>query len=212
VEAIEVLGTANHVYATDGVGPQDFGLLKQDLAMGNFTPAVFTLVSEHRVPDDAAALVIAGPSAPFLQEETSALKTYLDNGGALIILQGPASKADFGDLLHDYQLSFTGNVIIDPSKSVPQDPRVIVVDTYGIHAITRDLHDLTFFPLATDITYSGSRLPGVNITPLAETSNQSWGNTDPEKIQQRPSDPTGPVGARRCGGWAFISHSQRCAW
>jgi ABC-type uncharacterized transport system involved in gliding motility auxiliary subunit len=146
-------------------------------------------VTTRSVPDDASEVVIAGATNPFLAEEKDALKAYLDGGGKLIAILGPASKTDLNDLLAQYQVAFTGNVVVDPAKSVPQDPRVVVVDSYGSHAITTDLRDLSFFPLTTNITYpQGSS----TVSVLASSSDQSWGNTGAQ-IQQQASDPKGPL-------------------
>jgi ABC-type uncharacterized transport system involved in gliding motility auxiliary subunit len=186
--------TAGHgERSLDGFGPQDYGTIKQTLANDNFTVNPLNLVTQRAVPDDAAAVIIGGPTNPFLQEEKDALKAYIDGGGKLVILEGPNSKADFSDLLQNYQVNFSGNVVVDPTKSVPQDPRVVVVDGYGSHTVTQDLRDLTFFPLTTNITYPSSPPQGVTVTPLAQSTNNSWGNTNPQQIQQQASDPKGPL-------------------
>ena len=177
----------------DGFGPTDYGTIKQSIERDNFTTATLNLLTARAVPDDAAEVIIAGATNPFLAEEKDALKAYLDGGGKLIVLLGPNSKTDLSDLLQNYQVNFTTNVVVDPAKSVPQDPRVIVVDSYGTHAITQDLRSLTFFPLSDNITYPGTPPQGMTITPLAQSSDQSWGNTNPQQIQQQPSDPKGPL-------------------
>jgi ABC-type uncharacterized transport system involved in gliding motility auxiliary subunit len=186
--------TAGHgERSLEGFGPQDYGTIKQDLERDNFTTASLSLVTQRAVPDDAAEVIIAGPTNPFLQEEKDALKAYVDGGGKVIMLIGPNSKADFSDLLQNYQVGFSGNVVIDPAKSVPQDPRVVVVDRYGTHTITQDLRDLTFFPLTTSITYPSSPPAGITVSPLAQSSDSSWGNTNAQQIQQQASDPKGPL-------------------
>jgi gliding motility-associatede transport system auxiliary component len=177
----------------DGFGPQDYGTIKQNLTTDNFTVNPLNLVTQRAVPDDASAVVIAGPTDPFLKEELDALKAYVDGGGKLIILMGPSSKTDLSSVLQNYQVSFSGNVVVDPAKSVPQDPRVVVVDSYGTQAITQDLRDLTFFPLTTSITIPSPPPGGITITPLAQSSPSSWGNTNTQQIQQQPNDPKGPL-------------------
>ena len=179
--------------ALDGSGPTDYGTIKQSVERDNFTTATLNLVTSRAVPDDAAEVIIAGATNPLLAEEKDALKAYLDGGGKLVALLGPNSKTDLSDLLQNYQVNFTSNVVIDPAKSVPQDPRVIVVDNYGTHAITQDLRALTFFPLSDNITYPSAPAQGVSVTPLAQSSDQSWANTNPQQIQQQPSDPKGPL-------------------
>lgn len=177
----------------DGSGPQDYGTIKQNLTTDNFTVTPLNLLTQRAVPDDAAALVIAGPTAPFLQEELDALSAYVQGGGKLLVLLGPNSKTDLSSVLQNFQVAYTGNVVVDPAKSVPQDPRVVVVDSYGTSPITQDLRDLTFFPLTTNITSPAAPPSGTTMIQLAQSSGSSWGNTDPNQIQQQPSDPKGPL-------------------
>ncbi|HEV7663798.1 MAG TPA: GldG family protein [Chloroflexota bacterium] len=192
----------------DGFGPQDYGTIKQALERDNFATAPLNLVTARTVPDDADEIVIAGAANPFLAEEKDALRAYLDGGGKVIAILGPNSKTDLNDLLQKYEVAFTGNVVVDPAKGLPQDPRVVVVDSYGTHAITTNLRDLSFFPLSTNITYPASPAGGATVTPLAQSSPQSWGNTNPQQIQKQDSDPSGPLAlavAVDAGGGATAS-------
>lgn len=177
----------------DGFGPQDFGTIKQDLERDNFTTAKLDLVTQRTVPDDASEVVIGGPTNPFLAEEKDALRAYIQGGGKLIVMVGPNSKADLNDLFQQFEVAFTGNLVVDPQRGLPQDPRVIVVDSYGQHDITKSLRDLTFFPAATNITYPSAPTGGASIVALAQSSDQSWGNTNPQQIQKQDSDPKGPL-------------------
>jgi ABC-type uncharacterized transport system involved in gliding motility auxiliary subunit len=176
----------------DGTGPQDYGTIKQGLERDNFATAALNLVTARVVPDDAAEVIIGGPTNPFLTEEKDALKAYLDGGGKIVALVGPNSKTDLNDLLQPYQVSFSGNLVVDPTKGLPQDPRVVVVDSYGTHAITKDLRDLSFFPASTNITYPAAG-QGTNAVALAQSSDQSWANTNPQQIQKQDSDAKGPL-------------------
>jgi ABC-type uncharacterized transport system involved in gliding motility auxiliary subunit len=177
----------------DGFGPQDYGTIKQGLERDNFATAPLNLVTARAVPDDADEVVIAGPANPFLTEEKDALRAYLDGGGKLVVIQGPTSKTDLSDLLQTYQVSFASNVVVDPTRGLPQDPRVVVVDSYGSHAVTKDLRDLSFFPLSTSINFPSTPPTGETVTPLAQSSDQSWGNTNPQQLQKQDSDPKGPL-------------------
>jgi ABC-type uncharacterized transport system involved in gliding motility auxiliary subunit len=177
----------------DGTTPQDYSQIKQDMERDNYTTAALNLVTARSVPDDAAEVIIGGPTNPFLAEEKDALKAYVQGGGKLIILVGPNSKADLNDLLSQWGVAVTGNLVVDPQRGLPQDPRVVVVDTYGQHDITRNLRDLTFFPASTDFTYPAGASGGATIVPLAQSSDASWGNTNQQQIQRQDSDPRGPL-------------------
>ncbi len=193
-EKVLYFTTGHGERSLDGSGPQDYGTIKQNLTTDNFTITPLNLLTQRAVPDDAAAVVIAGPTAPLLQEELDALKAYVDGGGKLIVLMGPNSKTDLSSILQNYGVAFSGNVVIDPVKSVPQDPRVVVVDSYGTQAITQDLRDLTFFPLSTNITYPSTPPSGMTITPLAQSSPSSWASSNFQQLQpEQASDPKGPL-------------------
>lgn len=181
--------------AIDGSGPTDYGTIKQALERDNFTTASLNLLTARTVPDDAAEVVLGGPVNPLLAEEKDALKAYLAGGGKLIAIIGPNSQTDINDLLQPYQVGFTGNTIIDPVMSAPQDPRIVAVNTYATHAITKGLaQTLTFFPLATSITYpSAAQGSGYTVTPIAQSSDQSWGNSNLQQPQRQDSDPKGPL-------------------
>ena len=172
---------------------QSFSQLKTAVERDNFTTETLNLTSTRTVPDDAAAVIVAGPTNPFLPEEKDSLRAYLDGGGKLLLLLDPGTKADFNDLLQKWGVAFTGNVVIEPSQNFLSDPRVPVVLRYGSHESTRDLRLATFYPLATDITYPSSPPSGVTITPIAQSSDQSWGNTNQQQIVRQDSDPKGPL-------------------
>lgn len=64
------------------------------------------------IPQDAAAVVIAGPTEAFLPEELSALQRYLDRGGRVMLAVDPESpRADFASLLSTYGLKFDGTLL-----------------------------------------------------------------------------------------------------
>lgn len=176
----------------DGSGAQDYSQLKTGLEQDNYTVAPLTLATTRAVPDDADEIVIAGPTNPFLTEEKDALRAYIDGGGKVIAMVGPGSKADLNDLFANYGVAFTGNVVIDSLRGLPQDPRVVVVDTYGTHAITTDMRDLTIFPVTTNITYPSGGA-GATVTALAQSSDNSWGSSNLTQLQRQDTDPKGPL-------------------
>jgi ABC-type uncharacterized transport system involved in gliding motility auxiliary subunit len=178
----------------DGFAAPDYGTIKQALERDNFTTAPLNVLTARTVPDDAAEVVIAGPVNPFLAEEKDALRAYLDGGGKLVVLIGPGSNTDLNDLLQPYQVRVAGNVIVDPVMSAPQDPRIIAANNYGSHAITKSMaQTLTFFPLATSISYPSPQPGGPTVTALAQSSDQSWGSANLQQPQRQESDPRGPL-------------------
>lgn len=71
--------------------------LETFLRQQNYSTRLFGVAegSATAIPDDASAVIIAGPTRPFSTEEVAALKTYLEAGGNLMVLLDV--EADTGD-------------------------------------------------------------------------------------------------------------------
>lgn len=71
--------------------------LETFLRQQNYSTRLFGVAegSATAVPDDASAVIIAGPTRPFSAEETAVLKTYIEAGGNLMVLMD--IEADTGD-------------------------------------------------------------------------------------------------------------------
>ncbi len=178
----------------DGFDQGDYSQIKQALERDNFTAAPLNLITAKAIPDDADEVIIAGPTNPFLPEEKDALRAYLDGSGKLFLLLGPGTQSDFNDLLDKYHVSVNTNLlVVDPAQPFLQDVRVPVVDKYGSHAITKDLRLATFYPAVGSITIPSSATGDATVVALAQSSDQSWGNTNLQQIQRSDADPKGPL-------------------
>lgn len=92
--------------------------------------------SLQQVPDDAAAVVIAGPSQAFLQEEVDVLKKYVDEGGKLLVFLDEAVDAH-------------------PSMAAGKDPLKGYLQSVGLtYSPTRIANDKSFVRAArTDVDH-----------------------------------------------------------
>lgn len=177
----------------DGSEQGDYGQLRQILERDNFTPEALNLATQRAVPDDAAAVVVAGPTTPFLPEEKDALRAYLQGGGKLMLLLDPGSQAAFNDLLEAYGVGFNNNLVVEqPGRSLQGDVRVPVADRFPQHAITRELRNFVIFPATNSISLPAPG-GGVTVTSLADSSDRSFGESNLQQIQQDPTDPVGPL-------------------
>lgn len=182
----------------DGFERPNYGQVKQALERDNFTVSTINLATTRAVPDDADELVIAGPTSPFLPEELQALRAYLDGGGKVMLLLDPGSKADFNDILKQWDVKVTGNPVFDPGKALGGDAGVPVVDSYKFHVTTQDLRLATFFPGATNIDYPQQPPAGATVSALAMTTDRSWAETSQDEIKSNnvrldASDQKGPL-------------------
>ena len=153
-----------------------------------------------RVPDDATALVIAGPRSDFLQDELDALDSYIDRGGHAIVLVDPETQGLAPELVGtivERGIVLGADVVVDPLARPPLYP---VVQQYSRHAVVESLGNaMSIFPLVRSVTMAELIPDGADIRELFTTADDStWAETRFEELQER-TQPTaeqmrGPIG------------------
>lgn len=173
---------------------------KSTLESKNYTVKTLNLLSENKVPDDATLIVIAGPVKPVSDNEVTLLKDYLGKGGSLIVMEDPTALTQFGSdadpladmLAKDWGITFNNDVVIDLNSPQPTTAVAAYYDTS--HPVTVNMNNLVaYFPFTRSLTVSGA-VEGVTDTPLVQTNERSWGETDFESLKtggQVSYDPAG---------------------
>src|SRR5262249_54782241 len=148
-----VSGQQRKVYFTQGHGERDTAGAERDgyngaaqaLGKENYTVETLPLAQKGVVPDDAAVVVVAGPTADFLPGEIDALKKYLEKAGNLFLLLAPPEKPNTPDvtnliaLAHEWGMDVGSNVVIDVSgmgRIFGASEAVPVAIRYPTHPIT----------------------------------------------------------------------------
>lgn len=160
----------------------------QALKDKNYTVKTLNLAAERKIPDDARTLILAGPRKPLLDEEVSLIKTYLENGGALILLQDPTPLTDFGNapdplseyLRQNWGIVLDNDLIFDLSSN---QPLLAITATYNVeHPITRGLNMIAVLPQARSLS-TPDQPENITQTSLVQTAQSSWGETDFEALK-----------------------------
>ncbi|MBI2954496.1 MAG: GldG family protein [Chloroflexi bacterium] len=167
---------------------------KAALKAENYEVATLNLATAGSVPQDAAVLVIAGAKSQLLDDETRAIKEYLQSGGKAFVMVDPQGSSSVSDILKDWGVEVGTGVVIDPMSSLANQPQVPVVMQYDYSQITKDMVQMTLFPLATSVTAKSSVPRGVSALPLFESTENSWLETDTKTIQfDDGKDARGPL-------------------
>ena len=195
-----------HGEAAIDSGEQSLSMARETLEKKNYTINSLNLLGTNKVPEDALAIVIAGPLKPVSQQEVDILKKYVEAGGSLVVMENPVPFTDFGDssdplaeyLRTAWGITLDNDVIIDLSSQQPLYA-VSDVNTYSPHPITANLTQkyLVIMPQARTISLE-SAPEGVTQTPLIYTSPNSWGevnftNAQGSQISLDPEDLPGPL-------------------
>lgn len=205
--------TARKVYFLTGHGehsPDDFGdtalsQAKEALERKNYGVDTLNLLAVHTVPEDAAVVVIAGPVQPLQAAEVSALRDFVAQGGALVVMEEllPLTEsANTSDPLAEYLAADWGitlgqDMVVDLTSN---QPLVAIAGTYGAHAITNRMNGMvSFFPTARSVQIT-TTLSGALPVELVRTAPQSWAESDLQALRtggnvadDSPSDLPGPV-------------------
>lgn len=173
----------------DAGADRTYQTLKNDLTAKNYTVNSLNLLAERKIPEDALAIIIAGPTKPLSPEEVDLLKAYLSGKGAVVYLSEPPTitgTADLPNPFEDYLLSDWGiNLVNDLVIDLNYDPAVIAIaGSYGAHDITNKMQGETVvMPITRSMELAASAQTGALATELVRTSAQSWGETNQEELQ-----------------------------
>jgi ABC-type uncharacterized transport system involved in gliding motility auxiliary subunit len=193
-----------HGEASLDSGDISFATAKQTLESKNYTVNTLNLLAENKVPEDALTVIIAGPQKQISSDEAKLLKTYVDGGGSLVVMEDPILLTKFGDApdpLADYLASNWGmtldkDIIIDLNS---QQPLNAISASAGKHPITSNLsaNYIVIMPQARSITMSAPA-EGITQTPLLFTAQKSWGemnftNAQGAQVSFDPGDLPGPL-------------------
>ena len=182
-----------HGEASLDQGENSYATAKLTLENKNYTVAPLNLIAESKVPEDALAIIIAGPLKPLTSGEVDLLKAYVENGGSLVVMEDPYQFTDFGDapdpladyLETDWGIVLDRDVILDTSSAYDLLWAVSQIPD-SQHPITQDYNSnnrVIIMPQARSISLE-TQPEGVTVSSLIQTtppvSNAafSWGEMD----------------------------------
>ncbi|MFO0691678.1 MAG: DUF4350 domain-containing protein [Myxococcota bacterium] len=157
--------------------PDSYGRAADALVNETYRVASLLLATQADVPADAAAVVIAGPTRPFLDGELAALARYVERGGALFVAVDPRAQTNVYALLRGYGVLLGDDVVVDRSLAIFGQATTPLAQEYdGSHEITRVLSEPTLFPMVRSVELD----PAVagDFSVLVRTGRDSWAERD----------------------------------
>lgn len=186
-----------------GTGLQEMQRL---LGADSFTFEEWASLGAEAVPADTDLLVIAGPTATFLQPELDLLAQYLDGGGRLLALLDPpltgGAESRIGAIgleewLRGYGVDVGSNVVIDPASTLPFfGPETFFANRFPEeHPITRPVArgELAVLMRLARSVGTAAAPPGHRAVTLVESSAEAWGETDLSAPSRGEGDLAGPA-------------------
>jgi len=127
------------------------------------------------VPPACTVLVLAGPSHDFLPGEADALQRFLAGGGRALLMVDPDAAPSVLQFLRQLGIDARGDLIVDEqNRFVGADsfmPQVVRFRTETFH---NNLTAPAVLSLARPLGRTDASVEGIVITPIAQTSPDSW--------------------------------------
>lgn len=188
-------GKPSKVYFLQGHGERDCEDMSSLLGAGKLATYIkrdntevgrLNLAETMDVPDDAQALIIAGPRVPLSVPETQAIAAYLDRKGKVILLQDPQMTSGLEALAQKYGLRIENDIVVARARLMGSKAEAVISTVTGTnfnanHPVTNSLVgynlDLSNARSLTMLPDAGGG-PNPKVTFLLKTPDGYWGETD----------------------------------
>ncbi len=160
------------------------GLLKRLLENENHDVQEIVLAGSI-VPKECGCVIVAGPDRALGELEVQALQAWVAAGGAMMFLSEPKVETGLETWMASYGVTFNDDVLVEPQETLffgSQIGVAPVVSNYPHHEITKDLDQPTIFQMARSIQVNQDAGPQAMATALLQTSDQSWGELNVQKL------------------------------
>jgi ABC-type uncharacterized transport system involved in gliding motility auxiliary subunit len=157
---------------------------KRAIESQNYLVKSLNLLTEGKIPDDAAILIVAGPRKDLLDPEFAEITRFIERGGKVMFLVDPEGPPGLPKFLGDYGIQVVEGVVVDlVSRLFGGDFLMPVISTYEQHPITKNFEVASFFPVALSVKTTDKMPEGVSAQVLAKTSPNSWLKRDMEELK-----------------------------
>lgn len=159
------------------------------------------LTNEKHVPEDAAVLVIAGPSKMLAPVEIAMIEDYLRRSGRVMILLDAMKETGLEPMLRNQGVSLRNDFVVDTENRLREND--VHIRRFNPHPITLNLDTPARFVLPRSVMPLGmsgeqkSAEDRPTVIPLVLTSEQGWSETQvhdtPAKYDEDTADLRGTV-------------------
>ena len=188
------------LYTLDGHGEKELdSTLQEDIQKANIDIKSLNLITEEKVSDDAACLLINAPTSDISESEKDAIIDYLENGGKAMIFSDytEESMENFDAVLANYGVERTDGIVIEgDSQHYAQMPYYLVPTVNSTDAIS-DFASKGYYvlmPYAQGIKQTDNLRDTVTVNSLLTTSDSAYSKVDVNSgsIDKTDDDIDGP--------------------
>lgn len=140
------------------------------------------LLRDGNIPEEATIVAIINPKVDYAEIEIEYLESFLNNGGKLIVFADYGVKyTNLNKLFNKFGININNDIVIevDPNYAANQSP-VLPIPKILPSDISQEFEadSQKFVVMQQARSISVIDTEGVNIIPLLQTSEKSWGETN----------------------------------
>ena len=189
------------LYTLDGHGEKALDpTIQEDIEKANIEIRSLNLLTEERVPEDTACLMINSPATDISEDEKNAILEYLENGGKAMIFSDYTEKPmeNFDAVLENYGVERTDGIVIegDAQHYAMQMPYYVVPEVKSAEPVANFASEKYFVlaPYAQGIRKLDSVRDTVTIDSILTTSDSAYSKVDltSETLEKSEEDIAGP--------------------
>jgi ABC-type uncharacterized transport system involved in gliding motility auxiliary subunit len=165
----------------DGTEPTQLQNFKKDLTEASYDLKPLSFAEKQKVPEDAALVIIAGPTQAYFDPEIDALQNYVYGGGKVFVALDPGTKTNLGKFVHTMGIDFENKYILDPlGQLVGGGGATAVGLNYSKSSdITKGFRqNMTVFHLASPLKVSKDKAPAIATDEIVKSSPASFSKAE----------------------------------
>lgn len=164
------------LYQLTGHGEEQLSTsLTNALNTQNIQVESLSLVNAESIPQDAAAILLAGPTVDYTVEDLELLRTYLNGGGSLLVFtDGAVATPNLDGLLAEYGLSRAEGLVVEgDANHHARGYDYYLLPEVGYHDATQAVRNLyVMLPMAQAI--ETQEIADVSVSELLTTSGAAY--------------------------------------
>ncbi len=177
--------TKKHIAFVTGHGEKSLsdtessGLSRAGDALTKQGYAVETVNWEDTASTVASVLIIASSTQSVSSDDQHRITQFLAKGGRLLVMSDHGSQTSLDPLLSPWGIQVGTGILADEQDRLGRgSPTALLVRTFTTHDITEDFTTPILFPVSRSITFDSAQGQAWEYVALAQTSPESWEETD----------------------------------
>lgn len=189
------------LYTLEGHGEMELDTsYTREIEKANMEIKELNLLTEEKVPDDSACLLIASPRSDLSETECEVILDYLEKGGKAVFFTDyeEIEMPNLDGILANYGVKRADGIVIEgDSRHYAMQMPYFLVPTVKSTALSSDMAEsgyYTLMPYAQGIVKDENARDTLSITSMLTTSDQAYAKADlnAETLEKEKNDLEGP--------------------